>query len=85
MDAQRSSCAFQLRTLIHRFAIALRRRSNARQMSPANNGLNLFHHSLTVSWQISIPRSNSRSSTFRNDSGKRMYVSISSRITSGKE
>lgn len=85
MDAQRSSCASQLRTLIHRFAIALQRRSAARQMSPANNGPNLFHHSLTVSWQISVPRSNSRSSTFRNDSGMRMDVSITRRITSGKE
>src|SRR3546814_2316733 len=27
------------------------------------------HHSRTVSWQMSIPRSNSRSSTFRSDSG----------------
>lgn len=85
MDAQPSSCASQLRTLIHRFAIALQRRSNARQTSPANNGPNLFHQSLTVSWQISIPRSNSGSSTFRDDSGKRMYVSITSRISSGKE
>jgi len=85
MDAQRSSCASQLRTLIHRFAIALQRRSIARRMSPANNGPNLFHHRITVSWQIAIPRSNSRSSTFRNDSEKRTYISITSQITSGKE
>ncbi len=85
MDAQRSSCASQLRTLIHRFAIAPRRRSNARRMSPANNGPNLFHHSLTVSWQVSIPRPNSRSSTFRNDSENCTYISITSRITSGKD
>ena len=48
-------------------------------------GPNLFHHSLTVSWQMSIPRSNSRSSTFRSDSGKRTYISTTSRITSGDE
>ena len=36
-----------------------------RRMSPANSGPNLFHQSLTVSWQMSIPRSNSRSPTFR--------------------
>ena len=35
----------------------------------ANMGPNLFHQSLTVSWQMSMPRSNSRSSTFLNDSG----------------
>ncbi|MBB3347239.1 hypothetical protein [Sphingomonas sp. BK069] len=53
--------------------------------SPANSGPNLFHHSLTVSWQMSIPRSNSRSYTFRSDSGKRTYISTASRITSGDE
>jgi hypothetical protein len=35
--------------------------------------------------QISMPRSNSRSSTFHNDSGKRTYISTASRITSGDE
>ena len=42
-------------------------------------------HSLTVSWQMSIPRSNSRSYTFRSDSGKPTYISTTSRITSGEE
>jgi transposase-like protein len=32
-------------------------------------GPNLFHQSRTVSWQMSMPRSNSRSSTLRRDSG----------------
>ena len=32
-------------------------------------GANRFHHNRTVSWQMSIPRSASRSSTFRSDSG----------------
>jgi len=54
-------------------------------MSPANSGPNLLHHSLTVSWQMSIPRSNSRSSTFRNESGNRTYISTTNRITSGDE
>ena len=43
-------------------------------MSAANIGPNRFHHNRTVSWQMSIPRSNSRSSTFRSDSGKRTYI-----------
>jgi hypothetical protein len=54
-------------------------------MSLANIGPNLFHHILTVSWQMSIPRSNSRSSTLRRLSGKRTYISTTSRITSGDE
>ena len=32
-----------------------------------------------------MPRSNSRSSTFRSDSGKRTYISTTKRITSGEE
>jgi hypothetical protein len=54
-------------------------------MSPANIGPNLFHQRRTVSWQMSIPRSNSRSSTFRSDSGKRTYIITTRRITSGDE
>jgi hypothetical protein len=54
-------------------------------MSPANMGPNLFHHSLTVSCEMSMPRSNSRSSTFRKESGKRTYIITTSRITSGDE
>jgi hypothetical protein len=34
-------------------------------------GPNLFHQKRTVSWQISVPRSNSRYSTFLNDGGYR--------------
>ena len=44
-----------------------------------------FHRSRTVSWQMSMPRSNSRSSTLRSDSGCRTYISTTSRITSGEE
>ena len=55
-----------------------------RLISLANIGPNRFHHSLTVSWQISIPRSNSRSSTLRGDSGYRTYIMTTSRITSGE-
>src|SRR5277367_1702694 len=45
------------------------RSTRLRRISAANIGPNRFHHSLTVSWQMSIPRSARRSSTFRNDSG----------------
>ena len=38
-------------------------------ISAANIGPNRFHQKRTVSWQISMPRSNSRSSTCRSDSG----------------
>jgi hypothetical protein len=47
-------------------------------------GPNRFHHIRTVSWQMSMPRSNSRSSTFRKLSGKRTYISTTRRITSGE-
>ena len=53
-------------------------------ISPANIGPNLFHQARTVSWQISIPRSWSRSSTCRNDRGKRTYIITARRITSGE-
>ena len=46
---------------------------------------NLFHLMRTVSWQMSMPRSASRSSTFRNDSKKRTHIITTRRITSGKE
>lgn len=39
----------------------------------------------TVSWQISTPCSNSRSSTLRRLSGKWMYSITAIRITSGEE
>jgi len=48
-------------------------------------GPNRFHQNLTVSWQMSIPRSNSRSSTFRRLSGNRTYIITTRRITSGEE
>ena len=56
-----------------------------RRISPANIGPNLFHQNRTVSWQRSMPRSNSRSSTFRKLSGKRTYIITTRRITSGDE
>jgi hypothetical protein len=56
-----------------------------RRISPANIGPNRVHHSRTVSWQMSMPRSNSRSSTLRSDSGYRTYIMTTSRITSGEE
>jgi len=56
-----------------------------RRMSAANIGPNRFHHSRTVSWQRSMPRSKSKSSTFRKLSGYRIYIITTSRITSGEE
>jgi hypothetical protein len=55
------------------------------RISPANIGPNRFHQSRTVSWQMSMPRSNSRSSTFLSDSGYRTYIITTSLITSGEE
>ena len=49
----------------------------------ANVGPNRFHQARTVWWQMSIPRSWSKSSTCRNDSGKRTYIITARRITSG--
>lgn len=64
-------------------------RADARRHNyPANDpdiGPNRFHHSRTVSWQMSIPRSNSMSSTLRSDSGKRTHISTTNRITSEDE
>ena len=56
-----------------------------RLISAANIGPNLFHQNLTVSWQMSMPRSQSKSSTFRRDKGKRTYIITTSRMTSGDE
>ncbi len=55
------------------------------RMSAANIGPNRFHQSRTVSWQISIPRSNRRSSTFRKLSGNLTYSITTNRMTSGEE
>jgi hypothetical protein len=46
---------------------------------------NLAHHSLTAARQMSLPRSNSRSSNFVSESGTRKYIITTSRITSGDE
>src|SRR5690606_26921632 len=56
-----------------------------RRMSAANIGPNRFHQKRTVSWQMSMPRSNNESSTFHSDSGKRTYISTTSRMTAGDE
>ena len=46
---------------------------------------NRFHQNRTVSWQISMPRSASRSSTLRGDRGYFTYMSTTSRMISGEE
>ena len=51
----------------------------------ANSGSKRFHHNRIVSWQMSIPRSNSRSSTLRRDSGNRTDTNTTNRITTGDE
>ena len=61
------------------------RLTRCRRMSLANIGPKRFHQNLTVSWQRSMPRSNSRSSTLRSDKGKRMCIITTRRITSGDE
>src|SRR5271157_3920265 len=54
------------------------------RISAANIGPNRFHQNRTVSWLRSIPRSASKSSTLRNDSGYRTYIITSRRMTSGE-
>ncbi len=55
------------------------------RISAANIGPNRFHQNRTVSWQMSIPRSASRSSTFLSDSGNFTYIITTSRLISGEE
>ena len=56
-----------------------------RRISPASIGPNLFHQYRTVSWHMSIPRSNSRSSTLRSDNGNRTYIITTSLMIAGDE
>ena len=56
-----------------------------RRISAAYIGPNPFHECRTVSWQMSIPRSNYRPSTFRKLRGKRTYIITTRRMTSGDE
>ena len=53
------------------------------RISAAKIGPDRCHQKRTVSWQISMPRSCSRSSTFRSDGGKRMYIITARRMISG--
>ncbi len=54
-----------------------------RRISAANTGPKRFHQKRTDSWLISIPRSCSKSSTFRSDSGNRTYIITARRMISG--
>jgi hypothetical protein len=54
-----------------------------RRISAANIGPNLFHQYRTVSWLMSMPRSCSRSSTLRSESGNRTYIMTARRMISG--
>src|ERR1039458_3747468 len=45
---------------------------------------NRFHQNRTVSWLMSIPRSDRRSSTLRSDSGYFTYIITARRIISGE-
>lgn len=49
----------------------------------ANNGPNRCHQNRMVSWLTSTPRSCSRSSTFRSESGNRKYNITARRMVSG--
>ncbi len=55
------------------------------RISAANIGPKRFHQSRTVSWQMSMPRSCSRSSTFLSDSGYLTYIITTNRMISGDE
>ncbi len=46
---------------------------------------NRFHQNRTVSWLMSIPRSASKCSTLRNDSGYLTYIISARRMTSGEQ
>ena len=59
------------------------RSTRRRRISAASIGPNLFHQKRTVSWLISMPRSCRRSSTFRSDAGKRIYIITVRRMISG--
>ena len=54
------------------------------RISAAKMGPNLLHQNRTVSWLMSIPRSHSRSSTLRSDSGCFTYIITARRIISGE-
>src|ERR1019366_7287499 len=54
------------------------------RISAANIGPNRFHQNRTVSWLMSIPRSDRRSSTSRSDSGYFTYIITARRIISGE-
>jgi hypothetical protein len=70
--------AFDVAKKKHAVAIATR----FFRISAANIGSNRFHQNRTVSWLMSIPRSASRSSTLRSDSGYRTYIITTKRMTS---
>jgi hypothetical protein len=53
-------------------------------VSAVNIGPNRFQQNRTVLWQISMPRSNSKSSICRSDSEYRMYIITVRRMTSGE-
>lgn len=55
------------------------------RLSPNSRACSLIFHIASMANMSSIPRSNSRSSTFRKDSGNRTYIITTRRITSGDE
>ena len=61
------------------------RLTRRRRIADANSGPNRFHQNRTVPWLMSMPRSNTRSSTLRNDSGNRTYIITARRMISGEE
>jgi len=54
-------------------------------LAAANSGPSRSNQKRIVSWQMSMPRSNKTSSTFRNERWKCTYIRPTSRITSGDE
>ena len=53
------------------------------QASAEKTTPSLHHQNRTVSWLMSMPRSCSKSSTLRSESGKRTYIMTARRMTSG--
>jgi len=62
--------------------VGVQRRVIAR-ISAANIGPNRFHQNRIFSWPNSIPHSCRRSSTLRNENGKRTYIMTAMRMISG--
>ena len=72
----------------HSLSPLLSARRTRRRLLPLRQGYALWLRQVNLSapsWQMSMPRSKSRSSTLGSDSGYLTYIMTTSRITSGEE